>query len=227
MRPIALRSSLWVPAFAWALAGSWPHATTEASSAEAANSVELNALEMSVAQRLELNHVEVQHARGVDLAAQFDVYRAPSLSVALFTGEQERLWPIEVRAELWDVDADIRVFADEMTAVDGQRVSLDEIRETPDGERLFAVHIIPRHHIGDVIELDWELEVHEAAFAGLAWDDYLLHRFNLGPRPALDESSLRAVRADIVEVDADGYRRVFEVGERRFELRLAARDRRD
>ncbi len=206
MRAVALRSSLVLPAFAWALTGAWPHAT------------QTEALDTATVER----HFDMDAAAQEILDAT-SLQRAPSLSVALFSGEAEALVPMQLEIQVVDLEAEEAVMVRSVVAGDGQSLAFDQVVPTNEGERIFRVQTTPRMHIGDRIELDWELEVHEADFAGLDWESYLLHRFNLGPRPGVDAPQLRVARADIVEIGAEAYEARFELEGRAFLLRMGAR----
>ena len=215
-----------IPAFAWALTGAWPHATQVD---QGVNQQIDQQIQQSVSLELQtVAHVSPPALFNIDAAAievfeATNLARAPALSVALFTGEAERLFPVYVHVEVLDSDGKL-LLDEEVQAVDGQQVALDEVIATSGGQRIFRIQTVARHHIGDVIELDWELEVHEANFEGLEWDSYLLHRFNLGPRPALEQATLAAARADIVEVADAPFVEHFRLGDEDFELRLFAQD---
>jgi hypothetical protein len=197
--PGLLESPLALPVFCSALLGAWPNATTT----EQADASTVEVFEASI------------------------LPRAPALSVAMFTGEQETLWPIAMELKIVDLDADQVLLSHEVVVVDGQEIGVDEVATTPTGERIFSVSATARHHVADTIEVDWELELHESGFADLDWEKYLLHRFNLGPRPALDRPVLRSARADIVEVQREPHREEFTVGDHRYAVLIHARDARE
>ena len=197
--PGLLESQLALPVFCSALLGAWPNATTTEQADTAAT-------EVFEAQMLP---------------------RAPALSVAMFTGESEALWPIALELQVVDLEDERVLLSHHATVVDGQEIGVDEVGTTPTGERMFSLSATARHHVGESIEVDWELELHESGFADLDWENYLLHRFNLGPRPALDRPVLRSARADIVEVEREPHREEFSVGDHRYAVVIYARDARD
>jgi hypothetical protein len=196
MPGLLMQSPMAIPVFFSALLGAWPNATTTESA--------------------EVSTVEVFEASVFP--------RAPALSVAMFTGESETLWPILLNLKVVDLDEDRVVLEQEVRVVDGQEIGVDEVAETPTGERIFSLSATARHHVGEAIEVDWELELHESGFADLDWENYLLHRFNLGPRPALERPTLRSAQADIVELQQDPHRVEFSVGDRDYVVIIAARD---
>ena len=196
MPGLLIQSPMVIPAFCSALLSAWPNATTT----EQADTATIEVFEVSM------------------------LPRAPALSVAMFTGESEALWPIILEMQVVDLDEDRVLLSQEVMVVDGQEIGVDEVAQTPTGERLFSLTATARHHIGDAIEVDWELELHESGFEDLDWQKYLLHRFNLGPRPGLEAPSLRSARADIVEVRREPHREEFAVGDHHYVVIIAARD---
>src|SRR5690606_18593408 len=102
----------------------------------------------------------------------------------------------------------------------------DEVLPVPTGERVVHLEATPRHHAGAQIELDWKLELHGAEFTQLDWSGYLQHRFNLAARPTVDDPSLRAARADIVELGEQPYEFDVELGDERYTITLSTHDTR-
>ena len=139
--PGLLESHLALPVFCSALLGAWPNATTT--------------------EQADMEATEVFEAAILP--------RAPALSVAMFTGEQETLWPIAMELKVVDLDSDQVLLAHEVVVVDGQEIGVDEVATTPTGEQIFSVSATARHHVANTIEVDWELELHESGFADLDW----------------------------------------------------------
>lgn len=150
-----------------------------------------------------------------------------SLSVPMFGDRSEALWPLKIGLEVRSVESGkIVVPRRELVVADGQHTTFSAAVATPRGRRVFDVELVARHHAGEKIELEYDLDVRQARFAELTWSDYLLHRVGLGPRPALGPDALAAVRADIVETATEVHSQRFSVDGDVYEIRLYAKSMR-
>jgi hypothetical protein len=151
------------------------------------------------------------------------VSAADSLATPIAGPQAEALWPIELALEIAAVDGGTPA-SETRTAVvpDGHRSSFTSALRTPNGQRTFSLNVVPRHHPGGAVELEWDLEVAEATYRGLTVGTYLLHRLQLGPRPSLDEPRLKIARSDIVSTHGQAFTEVVEIGTQRYEIRIFA-----
>ena len=152
--------------------------------------------------------------------------RIDSLSVPLFSDRSEALWPMQVGIEVASMAGDIVVPLRDVVVADGQHTVFSEVIEAPRGSHDFHLEIVARHHVGDAIELEYDLAVRQARFRELTWGNYLLHRLSLAPRPELGPNALAAARADIVEIheraNEPAHRQIVTVDGERYEIRLYA-----
>jgi hypothetical protein len=145
--------------------------------------------------------------------------------------ESARLWPFEVSLEIVGPGVVQRPGPRRGVNVpDGKETTMDHVVWTPTGERRFQLAVTPRHHVGGMVELEWELRVSEAAYVfegGLdAWRAYVVHRLALGPKPPLGPTLVRAVEADIVAVRGGVLEHSIRVGQDIYDVRLSARSTR-
>lgn len=150
-----------------------------------------------------------------------------SLSVPLFGDRSEALWPLQIGLEIIALETgEVVVPRRELVVSDGQHTSFSEVIATPQGNEVFDLELIARHHADDAIELEYDLRVRQARFSGLTWTGYLLHRLALAPRPSVGPEALAAARADIVEtheqVDQPAHSQIVSVDGKRYEIRLYA-----
>lgn len=150
-----------------------------------------------------------------------------SLSIPLFSDRSESLWPLQVGLEVVELESGAAVIPRrELVVSDGQHTIFSEVIATPQGSQGFELELVARHHAGDAIELEYDLRVSQARFAGLTWGRYLLHRLALAPRPGTGPDALAAARADIIEtrerVDAPVHSQTVSVDGRAYEIRLYA-----
>ncbi len=168
-------------------------------------------------------------------AGPSDAVASNSLATPI-TGRQVReLWPIELAAEIVKVrpsdqeraSARLRpglvpLRAEPVQVADGHHMRFSSVVRTTTGVRRFELSLVPRHH-PDAIELEWDLEVHDAPYAKITVADYLLHRLRVGEELELDEERLKIVRSDIVETRTQPYVHRFRVDDDIYEIRILAR----
>jgi hypothetical protein len=150
---------------------------------------------------------------------------ADSLATPITATQAEALWPIELEMEISALDggAAASPLANRAAVVpDGHRSSFTSAVRTPRGQLTFALSVVPRHHPGGAVELEWDLEVAEATYRDLSVGTYLLHRLQLGPRPPLDDPHLKIARSDIVSTRGQSFTEVLEIGTQRYEIRIFA-----
>jgi|GEM_PF-2359791 len=150
-----------------------------------------------------------------------------SLSISLFSDQSASLWPLQLGLEIIDLETRVPVIPRRDVVVsDGQHTVFSEVIATPHGSQGFELELVARHHAGDAIELEYDLRVLQARFAGLTWTRYLLHRLALAPRPNTGPGALAAARADIIETreraDAPVHSQTVSVDGRDYEIRLYA-----
>ena len=145
----------------------------------------------------------------------------------------QELWPIQVSIAVVAVDPPTAKGArqDPTRAVplperavvvpDGHKVRFTSVVPTSRGKRRFEVTLVPRHH-PDAVEIEWDLEVHEARFRPVGWAGYLRHRLNLEQKLELDEERLKIARSDIVSTQGDKCRVRFEIDGEAFEIHMLA-----
>jgi hypothetical protein len=169
------------------------------------------------------------------LAGPGDAVASNSLATPI-TGRQVReLWPIEIAAEIVKVrpsdqergSARLRagivpLRASTMQVADGHHMRFSSVVRTTRGLRRFELSVVPRHH-PDAIELEWDLEVHDAPYAKIDVGQYLLHRLRVARELELEEEHLKIVRSDIVETRTEPYVHRFRVDEDVYEIRILAR----
>jgi hypothetical protein len=169
------------------------------------------------------------------LAGPGDARASNSLATPI-TGRQVReLWPIEITAEIVKVrptkqereSARLRagilpLRAQPVQVADGHHMRFSSVVRTARGLRRFELSLVPRHH-PDAVELEWDLEVHDAPYTKIDVGDYLLHRLRLGRELDLDDERLKIARSDIVETRAEPYVHRFRVDTDIYEIRISAR----
>lgn len=176
------------------------------------------------------------------LAGPGDAVASNSLATPI-TGRQVReLWPIEIAAEIVKVrpsdqergSARLRagivpLRASTMQVADGHHMRFSSVVRTTRGLRRFELSVVPRHH-PDAIELEWDLEVHDAPYVKIDAPyvkidvgQYLLHRLRVARELELEEEHLKIVRSDIVETRTEPYVHRFRVDEDVYEIRILAR----
>ena len=169
------------------------------------------------------------------LAGPGDAIASNSLATPI-TGRQVReLWPIEIAAEIVKIRPTqqeresarlqpglVPLPAQPMQVADGHHMRFSSVVRTTRGLRRFELSLVPRHH-PDAVELEWDLEVHDAAYAKIDVGDYLLHRLRVGRELDLDEERLKIVRSDIVETRVEPYVHRFRVDDDIYEIRILAR----
>lgn len=145
------------------------------------------------------------------------------------------LWPIEVSVELARVQSEAQsdaqsdagpTLADPLpirTVVvpDGHRLRFSSTVPTRTGKRRFELTVVPNHH-PDSIEVEWDLEVHEALFRPIGWKRYVEHRLGLADSLSLGEERLKIARSDFVRTEDDHVVIRFEVDGESFEIRMLA-----
>jgi len=165
---------------------------------------------------------------GLCLAGSFAVpsaQAADSLATPITGTMAKELWPIEVTVELVALQGSDRRSAPlpvrTITVPDGHRLRFSSTVSTRSGKQRFELSLVPRHH-PETIEVEWDLEVHEARFEPIGWKRYLEHRFNLSGELPLGEERLKIARSDIVSTDDDRIRVRFAVDGESFEIRMLA-----
>ena len=153
--------------------------------------------------------------------------RIDSLSVALFGDQREALWPMQIGVEVVSASGgEVVVPLRDVVVSDGQHTIFSEVIEAPRGKHTFELELVARHHFGDAIELEYDLDIRQARFESLTWGSYLLHRMALAPRPQVGDDALAAARADIVEIEdrpsEPAHRQIVTVDGQRYEIRLYA-----
>ena len=169
------------------------------------------------------------------LSGPGDVLASNSLATPI-TGRQVReLWPIEIAAEIVKIRPSdqerasarlapglVPMRAAPMQVADGHHMRFSSVVRTTKGLRRFELSLVPRHH-PDAVELEWDLEVHEAPYAKISVGEYLLHRLRVGEELDLEEERLKIVRSDIVETRTEPYVHRFRVDDDIYEIRILAR----
>jgi hypothetical protein len=169
------------------------------------------------------------------LAGPGDAVASNSLATPI-TGRQVReLWPIEIAAEIVKVRPSdqerasdrlrpgiVPLRASTMQVADGHHMRFSSVVRTTRGLRRFELSVVPRHH-PDAIELEWDLEVHDAPYVKIDVGQYLLHRLRVARELELEEEHLKIVRSDIVETRTEPYVHRFRVDEDVYEIRILAR----
>jgi hypothetical protein len=171
-------------------------------------------------------------AAGLLLLASPVSRAADSLATPIAGPHAEALWPIELELEISQLDAleggAPRVaprapLASRATVVpDGHRSRFTSSVRTSRGQHTFTLSVVPRHHPGGAVELEWDLEVAEATYRELSVQEYLLHRLQLGPRPSLEQPYLKIARSDIVSTRGQAFTKIVEIGTQRYEIRIFA-----
>lgn len=163
---------------------------------------------------------------GASLAATPTVASANGSLAAPITGPSlDALWPIEIEVDIVRIDeATHTVLAPHRAKVpDGHAMTLESVVRTDSGERRFSLAVVPHHHPGGVVEVEWSLEVHQAKYRAIDAAQYLLHRLQLDDVLELEDPSLTIARADIVEIDGTVHRKEVWIGEELHEIRIFAR----
>ena len=153
------------------------------------------------------------------------VHAADSLATPITGTMAKELWPIEVTVEVRALEPLEGLAAPlpprTVTVPDGHRLRFSSTVQTRTGKRRFELALVPRHH-PETIEVEWDLEVHEARLQPIGWRRYLEHRFNLEGELPLGEERLKIARADIVSTQDDEIRIRFDIDDEPFEIRLLA-----
>lgn len=149
-----------------------------------------------------------------------------SLATPISGAQLDALWPIDVEIEIVKLDDDTTtsiVPRHSVTVPDGHATSVHAIVQTDRGRREFSLAVVPHHHPGERVELEWSLEVTEARYRPIDVAAYLLHRLQLDDVLELDEAGLAIARADIVAVRDEPHRKQVVIGSEVHEIRIFAR----
>lgn len=162
---------------------------------------------------------------GVCLAASPDADANGSLAAPITGKSLDALWPIEIEVDIVRIDDGVHtVMAPHRTKVpDGHAMALQSVVRTDSGERRFDIQLVPHHHPGDTIEVEWSLEVHQSQYRAIDAAQYLLHRLQLDDVLELDDPRLTIARADIVEIEGAVHSQEVWIGEDLHEIRIFAR----
>lgn len=162
---------------------------------------------------------------GVCLAASPTASANGSLAAPITGTSLDALWPIEIEVDIVRIDDGTHVvMAPHRAKVpDGHAMSLQSVVRTDSGERQFTLELVPHHHPGDVIEVEWSLEVHQSRYRAIDAAQYLLHRLQLDDVLELEDPSLTIARADIVEIEGTVHSKEVWIGEELHEIRIFAR----
>jgi hypothetical protein len=142
----------------------------------------------------------------------------------------QELWPIEVSIAVVPANERTRGQNDgqqpplprrTVVVPDGHRLRFTSVVPGSHGKRRFEVAVVPRHH-PDAVELEWDLEVHEARFRPVGWAGYVRHRLNLGQKLEVGEERLKIARSDIVSTRGEPVRVPFEIDGELFEIQMLA-----
>lgn len=168
------------------------------------------------------------------MAGPGDAVAGNSLATPI-TGRQVReLWPIEIAVEIVKIrptkqerdSAPLRaglvpIVASPTQVSDGNHMRFSSVVRTTKGLRRFELALVPRHH-PDAVELEWDLEVHDAPYEEIDVGKYLLHRLRVARDLELEEERLKIAQSDIVE-SRGPYVHRFRVDDDIYEIRILAR----
>lgn len=166
----------------------------------------------------------------------FGASAADSLATPITGRAVQELWPLEVTVSVVRIDDrgepvtqahaegpshDLPMPARQAVVPDGHKLRWSSTVQTPRGRRRFDLDVVARHHPEEV-EIEWDLEVSDARFRPIGWDDYLLHRLRLGPELELGAEGLKIARSDIVTTRQGPFRHRVQIDGAVYEISIEA-----